>query len=109
MPTSRGTFAHNDGNKFISTFFIDGSPLVCLGQFTPEIQPFNTNNVTITYHSPNDMASNHQFNGHIGPSDIELTFVNGVTVKGSLNEPIVSGHGSGSGQHVNGTGMWMRH
>lgn len=100
MPTAQGTFTSHSDGKVMGLFFIDGNQTILLGQIIPPTEPFNESPATITYDGRHELTAAHAYYGSIGTTSYELTFDNGVKIKGDLESPL------SETAAVSGTGVW---
>ncbi|KAL4252793.1 hypothetical protein ABKN59_005392 [Abortiporus biennis] len=101
MPTAKGSFHRESANRFIAVFVVDGIQVSYSATVSPSMQPFTSNNATLTYDDVDDLTSTRGYEGRIGTDDFKLTIKNGPTIEGQLNVPGISPAAT-----VNGSGAW---
>lgn len=99
-PGSIHSLVISGGRIIVAVFTINGVTCQLIGTFTSEIPTLNATNATLAYTSPNQLVGSWDYTGRIGGTIISLTFSNGSTLTGVLDEP-VEPH-----MLVNGTGTW---
>lgn len=102
MPSADGSINSAKKGRVVATFTIDGDSFSFLGTFESDIPTFTCSNATLNYPSLDCVTTTMtiNFDGHVGPSDVELNLDNGPTMSGQLNTP------SSPGQNVSGSGIW---
>ncbi|KAF9535161.1 hypothetical protein CPB83DRAFT_843591 [Crepidotus variabilis] len=100
MPTAEGNIRHTSGGRLNATFNVGGINYHFSGAFTSSVQPFNTNNASVTYTDVRALTNTRTFFGRIGPDNIQLTLQNSVSIQGTLDFPIFPG------ASVSGSGVW---
>ncbi|RBA11003.1 hypothetical protein FPRO05_14313 [Fusarium proliferatum] len=101
MSTAPGSLVRNSANRFTAVFVINGLQSTFSATMNPSVQPFSSNNVTLTYNKASDLTGTRSYNGRIGPDDLALTLDNGVQITGTLNQPGIDPAAS-----VDGSGVW---
>jgi hypothetical protein len=101
MSTAQGVIIRNSANRLTAVFVIDGLQITFSATVSPSIQPFTTDNVTLTYGNVEELVATRSYSGQVGPEKIRLALDNGPKIEGTLSLPGVS-----PASVVNGTGTW---
>jgi hypothetical protein len=101
MPTANGTLTRVSANRIIAVFIVDDIQQTFNAAISPALQPFTSNQATLTYNSEGDLTSTRHFSGVIGTTTFKLTLDNGPIIEGALNIPGVS-----PASTVDGSGAW---
>jgi hypothetical protein len=103
MPTAQGFIKSvGGGDKFMSTFVIDGIQYHLSGSFNPAVQPFESNQASLEFDSVEQLTAVRNFEGKVGTQDVQVNLANGAHIKGYLNMPI------SPASRVSGAGSWIQ-
>ncbi|OCH85046.1 hypothetical protein OBBRIDRAFT_343640 [Obba rivulosa] len=75
-------------NKFIGSFTVNGVKRNVSGNLSDSIQSWQCSQATLDYESVGHNTSTRDFSGTIGTDEISLTFTNGPTIKGTLDQKL---------------------
>lgn len=101
MPTAPGSLTRLSANRFKAVFVVDGLKTTFAATMNPSVQPFTSNNVTLTYGKVDDLTGTRSYTGKIGTDTLTLTLDNGPSVAGKLNPPGISPAAT-----IDGEGSW---
>lgn len=88
MSSAKGSITSKDGKTFTGIFNINEHRHSCSGSFQGAIPPFKSINVELKYNKDEDLFGIQNYTGDAGATKILLTLDNGVTMSGTLAEPI---------------------
>ncbi|KIM49485.1 hypothetical protein M413DRAFT_438668 [Hebeloma cylindrosporum] len=74
--------------RFSGSFSINHVVYNVSGSFATTVPEFRCSNATLKYDYIGDLTSTRSFSGHVGDTDIALTFDIDLTITGLLNLPI---------------------
>jgi len=86
MHTARG-FVKFDGGRFVGTFDVGGSPRYFAANVKPLGVSFECSSANLTYGDVTQLAGSFEWAGTAGRDDLEMTFVGGVVIVGTLTTP----------------------
>ncbi|KAI1735118.1 hypothetical protein F4680DRAFT_436017 [Xylaria scruposa] len=87
MSTAKGTVPRLSANRVTFVFIINELQYTFTATVNPSIQPFTTNNFTLTYGADDELTSTCSFSGRIGTNGLQFKWDNGPRVTGTLNVP----------------------
>ena len=99
--TAPGRIECADGKNLVATFVIDKVDYPFTATVAPSLQPFSSNNATLTYNAVSDLTAARSYQGRVGTDDFTLTLDNGPVMAGKLNAP-----GINPASLVSGKGTW---
>jgi len=99
MPTALGLIKC-DGTRLVGTFDVGGSPRYINVDVKPSNEPFECSNATVTYTDIAQLSGDCRWKGWIGRDDLQMDFVDGVSIVGSLATA------RSSSARIKGAGAW---
>jgi len=105
MPVIQGSVQSDKGNRLVAIFIIGGTTYTFSGNFSPYLSSkFISGNATLTYNDTSQLIQtdphSRPFYGVAGQDDITINLPDGVSITGSLPNPI------SPASNISGSGIW---